>query len=270
MESLGLFDTESKLKIEDDRIRSEAEMALPSYWSRIPQIASETRKKRSISAVSECSGAGSDPDGPKRKSAKTKNNQHGLLACPFQKHDPIRYRDCLKLKLARIKDVKQHLRRRHKQPYYYCSRCWTVFDQSHQRDEHTRLADCAVKEMPNFEGITDQQDKELIKSSDRKLDVEEQWFQLWQTLFPDQQKPQTAFLNGYADEIVSLLRSIWSDQRCDILRNALDGNIMEASLGPLVDGIMENVFDAFKNETAWTPSAGSAWSALSGFKKTSA
>lgn len=119
--------------------------------------------------------------------------------------------------------------------------------------------------MPNFDGITAKQTQELLKSSDRKLDVEGQWFQLWRTVFPGQPQPQTAFLNSYPDDVVSLLKEIWSNRRGEILARVLDGRAMEDS--PVIDGIMDNIFDIFTKETAWPHSTGiqSNCTALSAF-----
>lgn len=217
-----------------------------------PDITSSSSSKRNLAAALGDDQAGTE--GPRRKSTKTEHiekQKQRRLACPYQKRDPIRHRDCLKLTLHRIKDVKQHLRRRHRQPEFYCSRCYDIFDNSQQRDEHTRRANCPTRPMPNFEGISEEQIKELIKSSGRSADDQQKWFQVWEVVFPGQPKPQSAFLDNYLEEMVSLFQGVWSSRQSDILKSVSrkDG-IDSTSYGPIVNEIMETIFDLLKTETA--------------------
>lgn len=260
-ECAGFPDTAVPYSLDDSHPRAGSDMIGQSDL--LTPAAPREKRPLALVEASDCSGAGPTDDTPKRKSTKTKQGENPPLACPFQKHDPIRYRDCLKLKLLRIKDVKQHLRRRHKQPDYYCSRCYTIFDESQQRDEHTRLALCEKKPMPNFGGITAKQDKELCANADRTLGVEKQWFQVWDTVFPGQRKPQSAFLNNYTEETVSLLRETWNKRRSEIL-DCLSGRTTVNFPEAAADDLVNMLLDFFQKENAWALNDSSAWSALSG------
>ncbi len=68
-----------------------------------------------------------------------------LLACPFYKWDAHKYHDCLRYGLRRIKDVKQHVYRRHTKPDLYCAVCYQVFSSADARDAHVRGMDCSQR-----------------------------------------------------------------------------------------------------------------------------
>ncbi|CAI4217554.1 unnamed protein product [Parascedosporium putredinis] len=59
---------------------------------------------------------------PKRQDNTEPENQQ-RFACPFYRHDPFKYTSCLSYSLRRIKDVKQHIYRKHGPPLYYCAPC---------------------------------------------------------------------------------------------------------------------------------------------------
>lgn len=62
-----------------------------------------------------------------------------LLACPFAKWDPQRYRKCGIQTFRDVSRVKFHLKRsKHHQIPIYCPRCSTTFDSEGARDEHVR------------------------------------------------------------------------------------------------------------------------------------
>lgn len=138
-------------------------------------------------------------------------------ACPFQKLDPVKHHECLKYALHRIKDVKQHVYRRHTQPDYYCARCFVVFPTANARDEHARSKDCENKKVPAFEGITDAMKTQLNKSPSRGLDAGEQWFRMWDIIFPEEKRPSSFLVGGYMEEMVPVLRSLWTRYSSSIL-----------------------------------------------------
>jgi hypothetical protein len=107
-----------------------------------------------------------------------------LLACPFWKKDPIGHRDCFR-GVRRIRDVKQHLRRSHQQPVF-CARCGTIFgDEQAALTEHVRAAErCQMREFPEPGGINAEHQKALRRYSDRSADERQQWYVIWDYLFP--------------------------------------------------------------------------------------
>ncbi|KAH8742670.1 hypothetical protein F5883DRAFT_382940, partial [Diaporthe sp. PMI_573] len=128
------------------------------------------------------------------------------FACPFQKLNWPKHQACRRYELRRIKDVKQHVYRRHKQPDYYCARCYDTFKTASARDEHARSNNCDILDGYLFEGITEAQKNILNKSSSRGLDPQEQWFEMWDIIFPDEKRPSSAWVGGYLEESVQLLR----------------------------------------------------------------
>lgn len=172
-----------------------------------------------------------------------------VFACPFQKFDPHKYHKCLKYRLNRIKDVKQHIYRQHTQRPYYCARCYEFFTTRDDRDEHSRRADCKTRQPPRFEGINDDQRNELKKSSPRGKPLQEQWFEVWEVVFPGCQRPQSAFIGNYVEEMVPLLRNLWNEKSAEIISGVIDtrGEHNEVDSGLLAE-IMGSVFDRFEAE----------------------
>ncbi|KAJ4403410.1 hypothetical protein N0V82_010661 [Gnomoniopsis sp. IMI 355080] len=185
-------------------------------------------------------------NGTRRKSMKTEagnSEKQRQFACPFQKRDPVKHQDCLKLTLTRIKDVKQHLRRRHMQHKYYCPRCYDTFDNTRERDEHTRSSTCTTLEkVPAFEGISDDQITELSKCADRNLKVDLQWFNIWKIIFPDDPPPPSPFLGTYLNEMAPMLRDLWKIEGIGILESVLRQKAAEVNK-VLVHEVIEAVFN---------------------------
>lgn len=175
------------------------------------------------------------------------NHRKRPLACPFQRYDPRQHQKCLTFSLQRIKDVKQHIYRCHAKPEYYCASCFQVFDTADERDQHSRQRDCKKLDgpsLPQFEGITDIQKKQLNEKSSRTLDVEAQWFHIWSIIFPDRQPPRSVFLGNYLEEMVPLLRETWDRQCPEIMANA--GEVDQNQLRKAMD----KVFDRLEAEMA--------------------
>lgn len=218
----------------------------PTDWSGT-HLSSRKRTRRA--AFSEDPA---EPTGPK-KSSKTDNDEEEerlTLACPFQKRQPLKHRKCLKYELRRIKDVKQHIYRRHTQPEYYCARCYTTFDSSTQRDDHARLPACDVQPVSAFEGVSEVQRQELRKSSLRRLSVVEQWFEIWEVIFTDEPKPQSIYRGDQLEQMAPLLRDLWRSRRSGILTQLLpQDSADEATIQPLVEEVMQAFFDSLEAET---------------------
>lgn len=183
----------------------------------------------------------------------TGDNEQGpnvVFACPFQRFNPQKYHRCLKYTLNRIKDVKQHIYRQHSQPTLYCARCYEEFTTAGDRDAHSRLAVCEKRNPPQFEGITEQQRNELKKSSPKKKPLEEQWFELWEVVFPGRQRPQSAFIRNYVEEMIPMLRDLWDKKKAEIISGVMKARAGPATVdGDLIFDVMGFVFDRFEAET---------------------
>lgn len=213
--------------------------------------ATNSRKRSSTEAFA--SEQVEDDIGRAKQKAKTdadKQEKTRLqFACPFQKLDPLKHHECLKYALHRIKDVKQHVYRRHKQPDYYCARCFVVFETADARDEHARSKDCENKKGPGFEGITDVEKNKLNKNPSRGLEAREQWFRMWDIIFPGKKKPTSVLVGSYIEEMVPLLRSLWTRKNSKIL--AMAQKDQASPVDPsLLDGVVQSIFDCLEIEAS--------------------
>lgn len=183
----------------------------------------ETRKRpRSILSVEE-------EDSRDRQSTPKHVEQKRMLACPYRKLDPHRHRDCLKYTLHRIKDVKQHIDRRHS---------------------------CEVGHNPCLEGVTDEQRKKLNKTSSRNKSLELQWFNMWDILFPGKKRPRSAFSGNYIEEVVHLIRDCWDDKSSTLIGSAIrqHGDIKIDK--DLLDRLMGTLFTQLEEEVCSPPPSG--------------
>jgi len=173
-----------------------------------------------------------------------------LLACPFYKWKPMQYVSCQSYLLRRVKDVKQHIRRRHSKPAFYCARCYRIFANAKLRDHHTRTGGCQIQEEPLYEGITEQQDKKLNMYLSRNKPVTEQWNDMFRIIFPHCPLPSSCYLGNYLEETLPLLRLIWATKHAEIISSisssAGDGI---ASCNDL-DIVMSKLFDRLEVETS--------------------
>ncbi|KAH8659843.1 hypothetical protein BX600DRAFT_513508 [Xylariales sp. PMI_506] len=186
-------------------------------------------------------------DATPRSRPDSVDRPHQLLACPFYKRDSQRHRDCRRFGLRRIKDVKQHIYRRHKRPDFYCPRCFGKFDDTRSRDEHIRANQCNPQADPHTDRISEDKKKELAHYSGRSKSTEEQWFAVWDKLFPDADKPQSPYVEDQQQEMVHLFRRLWDDHRSEITSSVLNAVSSPALDIKAVSLIMSSVLDSFEN-----------------------
>ncbi|KAI1150761.1 hypothetical protein F4825DRAFT_425472 [Nemania diffusa] len=146
-----------------------------------------------------------------------------LFACPFIFKDRRNHSRCLKYELKRIKDVKQHLLRAHLRPRY-CPRCYATFNNDEERDEHVRV--CNVEDHPpvNIDGISDNQQMILHKRSNSKHTVEEKWYFLWETIFPNVDRPTGIYIDEVYSYEMFLLQRFMATEGVTIFCNYLNGH----------------------------------------------
>jgi hypothetical protein len=159
---------------------------------------------------------------PARSQGNPKEKKHKSppLACPFYRGNPWKYHTCQKYDLQRIKDVKQHINRKHVKPDFYCARCYEVFVDATSRDAHTREGICDIRGHPQFDGITDSQRGELRECHKRGKEITEQWYYMWDILFKGQPRPKSPYIGNYREEMGPLIRHFWTSKRPEIISNA--------------------------------------------------
>lgn len=149
-----------------------------------------------------------------------------VLACPYWKRDSEKHRVCCKLSHKRIRDVKQHLHRRHT-PENYCDRCLEMFEDGDRYEVHLlRAVACFRVPGTQLEGITRTQSRALNKKSDRKLDEEGQWFAMWDILFPGMERPSSAYLDSDLTEEMNSFQEYMTNRGQNILLEELNSNNM--------------------------------------------
>lgn len=171
-----------------------------------------------------------------------------LFACPFYKKDRHKYHLCLGYHLRRIKDVKQHIYRKHSKPEFYCSRCFCVFNEAPSRDAHTRLASCEIRTDPSYDGISSEQKKVLAQYANRSKQVREQWFEIWDTIFPYETKPASAYVDGYYEEMVPRLRAFWESRQPEFISKVILANDVRNTIGDTLNQVIGAFFDHFEKE----------------------
>ncbi|KAK1498124.1 hypothetical protein CCUS01_12900 [Colletotrichum cuscutae] len=145
---------------------------------------------------------------PSKRSRETQ--QHiKLLACPFGKMSPSKYPACSRFQLKRIRDVKQHLKRKHT-PDDYCNRCLSIFDDEESLMQHVSQPDGFECQLPpkgrTLDGISHRQSRDLSRKANAELSEEKQWFAIWDIVFPQKPRPESAYLDSALAMQVCLFR----------------------------------------------------------------
>jgi hypothetical protein len=154
-----------------------------------------------------------DDDRPSTANSKIlgPNDKKLLLACPFYKKDQVKYMNCLKrFELKRIRDVKQHLWRKHRTPQFYCPTCWETFEAESGRDDHLTARNCQTRPKPAYDGISEAQKQDLGRRVDTNATEEMQWYSVWDIVFPGEPRPAMVYLGNELEEVVSMIRDFWT------------------------------------------------------------
>lgn len=189
----------------------------------------------------------------------TDDSKKRLFACPFYKSDPDTYRDCRRFELTRVKDVKQHLQRKHCPPSY-CNRCYKVFGTKESLADHQRGEDrCERRDGPLPGSISEQQWEQLNQQyQSRGKPVEKQWEDFWHILFPGRDPPRSVYQDSELEETISRMLVFWSINKEDIASRSVRKAGTKAarfsmddpdSFVPLFDEFLEDFFGQFNAET---------------------
>ncbi|KAI8625217.1 hypothetical protein F5Y19DRAFT_451416 [Xylariaceae sp. FL1651] len=141
----------------------------------------------------------------KRPKIGNDEEESPLLACPFYKRDEFRHQKCLKHVLRMVKNVKEHLRRCHKQPSF-CPLCGQIFSYKAELDNHIRARTCDAREFQEPEGITEDHERSFRSKVDKKLTLSEQWKSVWKIIFPEEEPPESPFIEGTLHEGLACFR----------------------------------------------------------------
>lgn len=175
-----------------------------------PQIdGRQNGKKRTFEQAQLSPGA--DDVGPAiKKSRKQVSEGQVRLACHFQRHDPERYPACgiRTSGFDTIAHVKQHLKRSHQRNPNYCPRCGAAFATEAQKNDHILSAfasPCPERASPLPEGLSPEAAEALKRRVGKDDDLHEQWFSVWDVIFPGRPRPATCTLDLSGDIQVQTL-----------------------------------------------------------------
>ncbi|KAF6839468.1 hypothetical protein CPLU01_01888 [Colletotrichum plurivorum] len=205
--------------------------------SSTPDSSRHSRKRSHSGDPDDRRSPPNDPNAPpdsKRPKLPTPTTAGRHLACPFWKRDPENHRHCYKKVLSRVKYVKQHLYRFHEAPIS-CACCGAEFSDERLRDEHVRARRCLVVERRGFfsGGMTRAQRLEVSRRANPKESEEEQWFAIWDVIFPGEPRPVSAYVDAELSQDLCAYREFHAREGADILLAYL------AACDPVVAGHVE-------------------------------
>lgn len=168
-----------------------------------------------------------------------------LFACPFFRKDPARHWPCLAdTSMTTIRGVKQHLWRRHSQPYY-CPICYGIFPVASERDTHITKRACEKKDMIVFDGMTPEQ-KTLLSAGFKGYSMPEQWREIWKLLFGKPPKILEPFLTTELSWKITLVTEFWKAKGKEITEQFL-GDMGAAEAGLSTQGCDDTAVPALVN-----------------------
>ncbi|KAK5082288.1 hypothetical protein LTR05_007434 [Lithohypha guttulata] len=146
----------------------------------------------------------SDTSASKRQKHEASAEPQKLFACPYHKHDPVRYaqgnttelhyRGCVKGLFRDISRMKQHLKRVHHYPGFYCRRCFEVFDTNDKLQDHSSLPEaCEPRDCPYAERINETKQVKIHVKRPGK-DPKDLWFEIFTIIFPGSPLPDSPYI----------------------------------------------------------------------------
>lgn len=167
------------------------------------------------------------PPRPTKRRAKSPSRPcDKIFACPFWKLDSQAHRLCFNKKITRISDVKLHLSRRHRLPAMdYCQRCWIAFESKAHKEKHLRYPSsqgCDYIPAARPMGIDKNMAADLHRKSKSNLSKEDQWFAIWDIVFPDKPRPSSPYINDDLSEDAMQLRETILSQWPSVIASVID------------------------------------------------
>ncbi|CVK96841.1 uncharacterized protein FMAN_11161 [Fusarium mangiferae] len=191
-----------------------------------------------------------DPQKKSRTAPSTnKDRSIEAFACPYYRKYPERYFDCINLRLNRISDVKQHLKRRHTWNYT-CSRCSRGFSLQKAYEEHFLRQECPIKDCTNHGSVSPRAQEILRYRVDRRSSPERQWHEICRILFGRLGNALNPHHDGIFKEVTGIIRGIWRAEEQNII-SSLSGtlNVPGADeLRPLLSHILSRVEGYFEQK----------------------
>ncbi|KAF5710541.1 hypothetical protein FMUND_9466 [Fusarium mundagurra] len=178
----------------------------PAESSSVPH--KKSRRAKSHNDLEEPDG--DDGSGDDKKEEK--------FACPFYRKDPLRFLECMNVRLVSIPIVKQHLKRRHAaNPDPDGSGCQEDHAFSTVSGDYKTEANCAQGNTEDLDIIPPKVLDALKRRSDRRMSSTDQWHDIYVLLFGESHITPKPLLDGVVKEMTSIIRDIWSKDGGQIL-----------------------------------------------------
>ncbi|KAK1754421.1 hypothetical protein QBC47DRAFT_218003 [Echria macrotheca] len=132
-------------------------------------------------------GGGYDDTEKKKKGKKRARHEILRFACPFAKHNPVRFRNvktCCGPGWVDPHRVKEHVYRRHSLKNA-CNRCFESFDDPKGLKEHQRSkTPCRLRDSAPTHVISDEQEEQLRARAKPNSSATEKWQDMYRIIFP--------------------------------------------------------------------------------------
>jgi hypothetical protein len=96
-----------------------------------------------------------------------------------------------------------------------------VFENEEDRDVHTRARSCEEHPVAHWEGVSEAQRRQLQKKVPAKMSEQEQWFTIWDIIFPGFPRPQSPYIDSELSEELSAFRDFATGQGPGVLLDHL-------------------------------------------------
>lgn len=183
------------------------------------------KKRRAAEGDDDNADQGGFPKPPRKRICHNPDKAlQRSFACPYLKMDPVKYGNCCAKQLTRIRDVKQHLHRRHT-PKRYCLKCLeTNFCDEQALKKHADLATCPSNDSTALEGISHEQRDRLSHKSDCKISEEDQWFVIWEILFLRRARPSSVYMDTGLSMELRLFREYFDIHESSVVGEQYESN----------------------------------------------
>ncbi|KAK4445453.1 hypothetical protein QBC34DRAFT_441675 [Podospora aff. communis PSN243] len=170
--------------------------------------------------------------GARRSRGKVRHNVQSkmpTLACPFYRFDPHIHHNCQTFTLRRVKDIKQHIQRKHTaesgDAEFCCELCLSIFNPEERQHGTNNLPNQDESHPPwhahlHQRVITSEQEEKLKNYLGRGKPIQEQWYDMWDILFPGWHRPRAIHLDSIhnsSETRMRMLRRVWETRRSEIL-----------------------------------------------------
>lgn len=197
---------------------------------------------------------GKEDTGPTKRQSRSVSNNVRLWACPYTKFDPIRYsehnqqdekayRKCASATLTDISCVKQHLRRTHREPSYFCGKCYEAFRVKKDLLQHNQV-NCQSGTPKYQEMMTEEQYLLIPKYLTNTVPS---WYTIFNILFEDATQPTSPYVSicdaATIQQFVDLFRLTGPEEFLELLRTRLERDPQSLHLNTSLRALIEETFE---------------------------